>query len=163
VGTGWDPNPGAAKANSIKQVAQADIAAYELLHLYGGLYVNTDMEPLKPIPDELLEHPVVLANEIDDWLISNAWMMSEPGQLLFDRIITVIPENIERETRTIDWKTGPKLLTRIAHDEYPGTAVLPARYCNPWTDSPTGQAHEDSICAHHWGHKNPDQELWATT
>lgn len=160
VGTGWDPNPGAAKANSIKQVARADIAAYELLYLYGGLYVNCDMEPLRPIPDELIEQPVTLANEIDHWLISNAWMMSVPAHPLFDTIINAIPGNIEQETRTIDWKTGPKLLTRIAHEQFPEVAVLPARFCNPWTPQvPTGPT-EESICTHHWGHMIPDASLW---
>ena len=160
VGTGWNPNPGAAKHNSIIQVAQADIAAYEILHLIGGLYVNCDMEPLRPIPEELTDHPVTLANEIDNWLISNAWMMSAPRQPLFSTVIDAIPENIKNEHRTIDWKTGPKLLTRIVKDNYPDTHILPAKYCNPWTPQvPTGPVPE-SLCQHHWGHRIPDSELW---
>lgn len=160
VGTGWNPNPGAAKENSITQVAQADIAAYELLYLYGGLYVNCDMEPLRPIPLSLLGNPVTLASEIDPWLISNAWMMAAPAQPLFATVIESIPENIEKETRTIDWKTGPKLLTRIVQEQFPNTPVLPARYCNPWTPQVPNGPDEDSICQHHWGHRIPDTELW---
>lgn len=159
-GTTWTPIPGAAKANSIIQVAQADVMAYELLYSFGGLYVNTDMEPLRPIPESLLENEIVLANEIDNWLISNAWMMSAPGHPLMHAVINAIPGNIEVETRSIDWQTGPKLLTRIKEDQFPETPVLPARFCNPWTDTPHGTPHFESLCAHHWGHKNPDHLLW---
>ena len=156
----WRPNPGAAKATSIIQVAQADLLGYELLHSFGGLYVNTDMEPLRPIPEALLDEEIVLANEIDNWLISNAWMMSVPAHPLIRAVIDAIPDNIARETRSIDWQTGPKLLTRIKEEQFPDVAVLPARFCNPWTDTPWGEPHPDSICSHHWGHKHPDDLLW---
>ena len=159
-GTSWTPIPGAAKANSIIQVAQADLAGYELLQLFGGLYVNTDMEPLRPIPEALLDEAIILANEIDNWLISNAWMMSAPDQPLMQAVIDAIPANIQVERRSIDWQTGPKLLTRIKEERFPETPVLPARYCNPWTDRPWGDPYPDSLCAHHWGHKNPDEQLW---
>jgi mannosyltransferase OCH1-like enzyme len=159
-GTEWTPIAGAAKATSIIQVAQADLLGYELLYRYGGLYVNTDMEPLRPIPDEFTQMDVLLANEIDDWLISNAWMMSAPQHPLIRAVIDAIPGNIAVETRSIDWQTGPKLLTRIKQEQYPDTPVLPARFCNPWTDTPWGQPHPDSLCAHHWGHKHPDHLLW---
>lgn len=161
-GDTWIPIPGAAKSTSIIQVAQADLMGYELLHSFGGLYVNTDMEPLRPIPEALLEHDIVLANEIDNWLISNAWMMSVPGHPLIRAVIDAIPGNIQVESRSIDWQTGPKLLTRIKEERFPETPVLPARYCNPWTDTPWGEPHPDSICAHHWGHKHPDDLLWDT-
>jgi len=159
-GTEWTPIAGAAKTTSITQVAQADLLGYELLYRYGGLYVNTDMEPLRPIPDEFTQMDVLLANEIDDWLISNAWMMSAPQHPLIRAVIDAIPGNIATETRSIDWQTGPKLLTRIKEQQYPDTPVLPARFCNPWTDTPWGEPHPDSICAHHWGHKHPDHLLW---
>jgi len=159
-GTEWTPIAGAAKSTSIIQVAQADLLGYELLYRYGGLYVNTDMEPLRPIPDEFTQMDILLANEIDDWLISNAWMMSAPEQPLIRAVIDAIPGNIAKETRSIDWQTGPKLLTRIKEEQYPDTPVLPARFCNPWTDTPWGEPHPDSICAHHWGHKHPDHLLW---
>jgi mannosyltransferase OCH1-like enzyme len=159
-GNEWTPIAGAAKTTSIIQVAQADLLGYELLYRYGGLYVNTDMEPLRPIPDEFTQMDVLLANEIDDWLLSNAWMMSAPEQPLIRAVIDAIPDNIAKETRSIDWQTGPKLLTRIKEEQYPDTPVLPARYCNPWTDTPWGEPHPDSLCAHHWGHKHPDHLLW---
>jgi mannosyltransferase OCH1-like enzyme len=159
-GTEWQPIAGAAKTTSIIQVAQADLLGYELLYRYGGLYVNTDMEPLRPIPDDFTEFDVLLANEIDDWLISNAWMMSAPQHPLMRSVIVAIPGNIATETRSIDWQTGPKLLTRIKEERYPDTPVLPARFCNPWTDTPYGTPHADSLCAHHWGHKHPDHLLW---
>ena len=159
-GMEWTPIAGAAKTTSIIQVAQADLLGYELLYRYGGLYVNTDMEPLRPIPDEFTQMDILLANEIDDWLISNAWMMSAPEQPLIRAVIDAIPGNIAKEIRSIDWQTGPKLLTRIKEEQYPDTPVLPARYCNPWTDTPWGEPHPDSLCAHHWGHKHPDHLLW---
>ena len=159
-GMEWTPIAGAAKTTSIIQVAQADLLGYELLYRYGGLYVNTDMEPLRPIPDEFTQMDILLANEIDDWLISNAWMMSAPQQPLIRAVIDAIPGNIATETRSIDWQTGPKLLTRIKEQQYPDTPVLPARFCNPWTDTPWGEPHPDSLCAHHWGHKHPDHLLW---
>ena len=53
AGTTWQPNAGGGKQDSAVAVQRADIASYELLYQYGGIYLNTDMEARRPLGDLL--------------------------------------------------------------------------------------------------------------
>jgi mannosyltransferase OCH1-like enzyme len=162
VGKEWMPARGDGKEASLIQVTQADIAAYEILWAYGGLYVNCDMRPVRPLPEDLLERDVTLAFEIDGSLISNAWMMSEPGHPLMNAAISALPESVRTCSLGVDYVTGPRFLTRITRDHYPQATILPSRFCNPWLPTQTKQTHPDTICVHEWGHATRDEDLWPT-
>ena len=161
-GREWLPAAGDAKPATLVQVTQADILSYELLYHYGGLYLNTDMRPMQPLPKDFTEHDAVLANEVDDVLISNAFMAAEAQHPLMKSVIDAIPHSVKTEKRSVDWVTGPKLLTRIKQENYPETLTWPARYCNPWLASFKGIPHAESIAAHYWGHRTDDAILWPT-
>jgi mannosyltransferase OCH1-like enzyme len=161
-GRSWTPGRGDQKQASLIQVTQADIGAYEILWSLGGLYVNCDMRPIRPIPTDLTERDITLAYEIDGVLISNAWMMSEPQHPVMNAVIEALPENVRTCDRGVDHVTGPRLLTRVVSHSYPDTHILPARYCNPWLPTYEQQIHEDTICVHEWGHATRDEDLWPT-
>lgn len=153
------PGRGDGKEASLKQVTQADIGAYELLWAYGGLYVNCDMRPVRPLPEELITRDITLAYEVDNHLISNAWMMAEPKHELLDAVISAIPASVRTCNLGVDYVTGPRLLTRIA-EGFPNITILPARYCNPWLPTHIKQIQEETICIHEWGHATRDEDLW---
>lgn len=160
-GTTWHPGRGDAKEASMIQVTQADIAAYEILYLHGGLYLNCDMKPIKPLPPDFCDHDAVLAYELDGWLISNAFMAAEPKHPLLRTVIDRIPASVSDSTnKSMDWITGPKLLTAVKKEAHDDVLVWPARYCNPFMPDQAPVIHADSIAAHYWGHAAKDEDLW---
>lgn len=160
-GTTWTPGRGDAKEATMIQVTQADIAAYEILHQHGGLYVNCDMEPIRPLPEDFTSHDMILAYEVDGWLISNAFMAAEPGHPLLADVIAAIPNSVANsEGRSMDWITGPKLLTAIKKENHDHVTVWPARYCNPYMPDQPPVIYPETIAAHCWGHAARDEELW---
>lgn len=160
VGATWLPRRGDGKEASLVQVTRADIAAYEILWTFGGLYVNCDMRPVRPLPDELSNQNITLAYEVDEILISNAWMMAESQNPLINRVIEELPASVRNPDRGVDYVTGPRLLTEVVRRHAPNTHILPARFCNPWLPTQAQERHPDTICVHEWGHATRDEELW---
>lgn len=161
-GITWHPGRGDQKEASLIQVTKADIASYELLYRYGGLYVNCDMRPLRPLPDIFFKHDLVLAYEIDGELISNAFMACAPEHPIIEAVIDAIPGNIETVHAGVDYITGPRLLTRIVNEFDCDVLILASRFCNPWLPSQARTIYDETICEHEWGHATADQELWPT-
>jgi mannosyltransferase OCH1-like enzyme len=94
---------------------RADILRLELLHRLGGVYVDVDMESLKPI-DELLGDGVsCFLGSLDSGRVSNAIMGGAPGHPLFARALAELRPRttfgpVDREG------TGPLLLERVRRD-----------------------------------------------
>jgi mannosyltransferase OCH1-like enzyme len=160
-GKTWHPGRGDAKEATMIQVTQADIAAYEILHKFGGLYLNCDMKPIKPLPANFREHDMILSYEIDGWLISNAFMAATPEHPLLKSVIKAIPASVSNSAgRSMDWVTGPKLLTAVKKETHDTVTVWPAKHCNPFMPNENPQIFDETIAAHFWGHAMPDEQLW---
>ena len=70
----------------------SDIVRYELLYQFGGVWIDTDFECLKPI-DDLMRGVVCLAAwEIQDRVANNAIMGADHGHPLIGRLIRGLPE-----------------------------------------------------------------------
>lgn len=160
-GVTWTPERGDAKEATMIQVTQADIAAYEILYQNGGLYVNCDMKPIKPLPKDFCDHEAVFAYEIDGTLISNAFMAATAHHPALNAVIEAIPASVQNASgRSMDYVTGPRHLTGIIQQQYPNTTIWPARYCNPYLPNSQPTFHEDTIAIHYWGHATQDESLW---
>lgn len=160
-GITWKPARGDAKEATMIQVTQADIAAYEILYREGGLYLNCDMKPVRPLPETFCDNDAILAYEVEGVLISNAFMAAEVQHPLFQAVIDAIPGSIANPPGpSMDWITGPRLLTRVAQAAFPNVTVWPARYCNPFMPNNQPVIYEDTIAAHYWGHAAQDEQLW---
>lgn len=46
----------------------ADVARFDVLYRYGGVYVDTDVELIRPIPKEVLEHRAFTGMESNGWV-----------------------------------------------------------------------------------------------
>jgi mannosyltransferase OCH1-like enzyme len=100
---------------------RADILRLELLHRLGGVYVDADMESLKPI-DPLLVGVACFLGSLDSGRVSNAVMGGVPGHPLFERAISELRPRttfgpVDREG------TGPLLIERLRH-EFPDVTVF---------------------------------------
>lgn len=117
---------------SLKPVQMADLFRVMLLETFGGVYVDMDVEPLKPM-DELLtllkseeenptcvlgqepfEHAVLLENRLH--FICNAFMASERGHKLWGHVLQYVWTKIT--TKKAEWGdpvafAGPRALTTV--------------------------------------------------
>lgn len=153
-------NAGGGKADVGVPVQQADIASYELLEQFGGVYLNCDMAPVRSIEPLCAEHAAWVAMETATYP-SNAAMAAEPGHPFFAAVIDTLPKRFWRMGgASMNEQTGPHLLAEVAarHDVH----RWPVHYfCGSGYDAHhTGVVHPEAYAVHHWGHQIPDAELW---
>lgn len=93
---------------------KSDIARYELLYYYGGVYVDTDVEPVKSI-ESLVQEADAFAGYEDDTYLCNAVLGANAGHPLMGELILGISDNIAAtKDRPINEQTGPVYLTKVA-------------------------------------------------
>jgi len=129
---------------------KADIARYEVLLRHGGIYVDTDIEPLRPLAP-LLDAGAFAAYE-DSNYIAIGVMGCTPGHPLFAEMIRRIPENMLKGG-SVNMQTGPMLFTRIIHSaNWDGLRLYPPKTFYPysWKEDDPGIYPEDTFLVHHW-------------
>jgi mannosyltransferase OCH1-like enzyme len=98
---------------------KADILRYEILHRYGGIYVDADMECISPFTDDLLQNVAFAAHEneyVRPGLIANSVIGTRPGCPMMDAMIEHVAAlpNLAACTALDIWKvTGPLAFTRL--------------------------------------------------
>lgn len=149
----------------------ADIAAYEIIYDFGGVYVNCDMEPVRPLSDLPLDvlAAATASQETGRWV--NNGFLSGPAKDPFWRIILeALPGNYWNNPEAqMNVTTGPGLLTPV-YEAYPHMLrVLDKKYFN-YTELdyiPHGsiemsieQRNEaieaGAVVLHHWQHRGPE-------
>jgi len=140
------PELAAQYASCPHGIQRADIARCLILHRYGGVYADLDVEALRPI-DPLIEgRACVLTLEPalhaawsgESHLVSNAFMAAAPRHPLFDLVIDLLGRRDMHAASASDVlaTTGPILL-KEAVARYEGTDVvmLPAEAFSPLVSS----------------------------
>ncbi len=100
-------------------IERADAIRYFILYTFGGIYLDLDMECLRPL-DPLcrgdsavfsLEAGPTLANRV----VSNAFMATPAGHPFFARIIQFLARGPDRDVtfRDVFENTGPNMVTRL--------------------------------------------------
>jgi hypothetical protein len=96
-----------------REIFRADMARCLYLHHFGGVYVDLDIEPLRPLTHLIARHSCVLGTEPEVhahklWnksrLASNAMMASEPGHPFWLRMLNEIARRARASAA--DAKTG---------------------------------------------------------
>lgn len=119
--------------------AKSDIARYEILYRFGGLYIDTDFECLKPF--DIFHHTLDFyagSYHADDFGIYNGLLAAAPESPVLkeciDRILKV--SNIPKSPGDILNMTGPKLLTdsfiHIAFHKAERYVIFPITYFYAW-------------------------------
>lgn len=135
----------------LENIRRADAMRYAILHEYGGVYADLDMESLLPIdsiirkyscilPQEPYEHPIIDSNT--EHLVINALMACRPKHPLMKKYVDNIPKYFHM-WNVLD-STGPHYIT-LLYNEYvsskqlspthkDGVYLAPAEYFFPTID-----------------------------
>ena len=126
---------------------------YYKLHYFGGIYLDLDIEVVKPF-DDLLNNKFVIGYESDTW-INNAVMMGEAGSKFMKDCLDCM-DNMDLTIPEVELETGPRLVTKlIKENQYDDVTVLPERYFSPhrWYQKyDPKEITPDTYCVHHFEH-----------
>jgi hypothetical protein len=135
------------------------------LHTYGGFYLDTDVEILRPLDPLCHEHAVLGFQSVEpspSW-VNGAVFGAEPGHPFVGRLLRAFREELPGWRRMGD-KHGPGLITRLLKDEglshyedvpqrVAGVTLMPVNrfYPYPWdADFTPACITPDTFTVHHW-------------
>lgn len=131
---------------------RSDVLRYEVLATFGGIYLDTDVEPLRAF-DELLEGDPFAGWE-DDRLICPTVMGSEAGAPAIEALIRDLPAWAARHAgRPPNQQTGPHFLTHEWRRRLDVRLLRPrAFYPVHWSRKRDlgGPYPPESFAVHHW-------------
>lgn len=146
-------------------VQLADVVGYALLREFGGVYVNCDMEPLKPLSalDVLPDTAWASYENHEDFRIVNSAIGApEPGNLFWSQLLAHLPARyFAHPYDEMVMTTGPGFLTDFARTGAARLHVFDKNVFNSvhWKQIEAGgdasgfEYPENAIAVHHWGHK----------
>jgi mannosyltransferase OCH1-like enzyme len=138
--------------------SRADIARLELLHRFGGVYVDTDEEPLRPLEALIADTSCFLATEDGQWLATGV-IGAVPRHPFITMLVDGIPASIlANPDAAPNVQTGPKYVTAqwLTYEEIEDRSpveVFPAALFYPYHFSEPERANEDfpeAFAVHHW-------------
>lgn len=151
--------------HSIGQL-RADVARWEVLWHYGGVYADVDFQPLKPI-DELCDRPWVtesaIRKRLDDGrpVVANGLVALPSGHDLAARMIAAVRDACEHAdgSRQASRLTGPWLLSKMLVDW--DVDVRPADEFYPYRYDELDIDYDTTGCyaVHHWWHQRTKRNL----
>jgi mannosyltransferase OCH1-like enzyme len=132
---------------------RSDLLRLEILAREGGVYVDADMEPLRPLDELLTGHAAVAAYSPNQWkgerVLSNAFLAAVPGHPWILRCVEKMPLSIQAHRgQFLAMVTGPHHVNRCLR---PGDDV---HLLEPATLYPTTAA--ELACAyafHAWANR----------
>lgn len=136
-----------------RPVERADVLRLEVLWRYGGVYVDIDMECLKPI-DRLVEGHDFVGTEIKPGRITNTVIGAAPGHPVLDRALSDLRPH-DPGARFDKNRSGPHFLDSVAR-QYPGLRTYPPRFFYPETP----EERADAYAVHHAARTWKDEEDW---
>lgn len=140
------------RAKNLSQLS--DILRYEILSLFGGVYLDTDFECFKNIEGLLQDARFVGAGEYED-MLSAGFIATVPQHAIVDEIIRQLPVRMTWSGHQAK-ATGPGVITdawkrRRGLDE--GVVTYGPRLFYPYGWKEKHRRHEafpDAYAAHHW-------------
>jgi len=149
----WDTAESIVPGHSVGQF-RSDVARYEILHNYGGIYVDCDMEPLRPI-DDLIAGLTAFAAWETDTLANNAFMGATPNHPWVMALILGVPDRVARHRgKSTNAITGPAYVTPLAFQH--GVTLLPREKIYPysWDElERRGETFPEAYMVHRWHHR----------
>lgn len=137
---------------------RSDLLRYEILHRFGGLYIDADFEALRPL-DTLIDGATAFAawEEQDRW-IANGLMGATPNHPFIDRLIRGVPGSIRRRPGQRPARvTGPQYLTRTYRAHGGLDRVLDQHLVYPYSYRDLGEIggalpnqFAGAYTVHHW-------------
>jgi inositol phosphorylceramide mannosyltransferase catalytic subunit len=141
---------------------KSDIARYEILHRFGGVYADTDFESIKKLDLKYLTWSFI-AGQLFSYApqVSNALMISAPGSRLLEIAINNLSEYPGELSPMETLKyCGPIYLTEVIKNNRKllgDIAVVPSQHFYPWPNFMINDGHDryswvtdESVAIHHW-------------
>lgn len=142
---------------------KSDIARYEILKQFGGLYADTDLECIKSIPDYFRNYNFVSCIVFKNTpQINNALLLSKPNSYLLSKIIDNVSRqnNDDSAIETLNC-SGANLITKIYfslnQEIRAKNLILPSNYFYPLPNFPLDVninikkfITEETIGIHYW-------------
>jgi len=141
-----------------KLSGKINLARYEILLRYGGIYIDADSECVRPLPEELFCSPLVWASYEHEIRkrdqVANGLMGAEPGNPFIAELIMRL-----RETEYLSpesWRScGPMFITQVWRETRYPLVLFPSAYFLPqWWNEQTPHALE-IFARHYWGSSPP--------
>jgi len=155
--------------NNIKNLgAKSDIFRYEILERFGGVYIDTDFDCVKPF-DDLLHLDAFAGNgHAVTPEVFNSIMASIPNHKYMSAIVRELQkiENFNDDINGVMYTTGPYFVSRVFYDtisESDNVVIFPTKFFFPF---PINQRHiprndkynsitnsfnnENTYCCHLW-------------
>lgn len=150
-----------------KFVQIADVVGYCLVAQHGGIYVNCDIQPVRPLAGRIPTKAWASYENDEDWRIVNAAIGApEPSDAFWTGLLDGLADRyFSNPGAEMVETTGPAYLTDYAKAHPHELAVLPVESFNPvhWKQIAAGgdaseyvargEFSERTIGVHHWGHK----------
>jgi mannosyltransferase OCH1-like enzyme len=152
------------KATSYAQ--KADIARYEIVERFGGVYLDVDVECLRPI-DEVMKDLDFLGARQPGGSMATCMFGAWPGHPLLHAVIARIPVSC-LVFRWITTQTGPGLFTRVIDDgrweSRPGVRIFSPAFLFPGWSEPSRreETSPSAFVVHHQSHswKGDSPVVW---
>jgi mannosyltransferase OCH1-like enzyme len=141
----------------------ADLLRIEILHRYGGVYVDVDFECLRPI-DGLLTNVNVFACSEDGLHITNSIIGGKAGAEFFNVLIDNVPKTLG--LAPVNVETGPVFFTKtiLTHGVNNNFTLFPTNYFFPFNyHTPDRHSVEltHSYAVHHYADSwKPPMPRW---
>lgn len=152
-----------AGRNGIEYFVQvADVFGYAILEKFGGIYVNCDIQPVRPLPELPLRAWASYENHEDGRIVNAAIGSPQHGDVFWWSLLRAMPERyFANPTAEMVETTGPAFLTDFAATRPDQLHVFPTETFNPvhWKQIAPGSNADgfdypaETIGVHHWGHK----------
>jgi mannosyltransferase OCH1-like enzyme len=169
----WPKSSIRMESNRAIAVQRADVVSYELIWRYGGVYLNADIQPLRPI-EELLEETgdrafAAYEGEYNGKaFLVNAVLGGPAEHPCWRECVDELPGRyLTMITSPMEMTTGPHLITDLYDRRWrkqDNFIALPRDYFNPvhFGEIEAGQDASDRVewakslgayGLHHWGHR----------
>lgn len=140
------------------QAQRADILRYEVLHDYGGVYLDLDMECRRSI-EHLVRSREAFIGEEEPGRLAIGIFGARASHPWLQKLIEELPRSW-REQHTIPDQTGPGFVTRVSQGRS-DVVVFPPRYFYPYSwrePERAGETFPDAYAVHRWQHSWADDE-----
>jgi mannosyltransferase OCH1-like enzyme len=138
-----------------KPTERSDIIRLEVLFRFGGVYVDTDFDCLRPI-DPLIEAVDFFTCDLKPGRVNNAVIGSVSGHPLLERALRELRPRTEYGYDKRG--TGPFFLEALVRDQ-PGVTIYPPHFFYPTTPGQREEAFAEHGSARSW----KDPEDWRAT
>lgn len=140
----------------------SDILRLELLYLYGGVWVDTDCEPLKPLDPLLVDVECFMGWTNPNQWLNNAVMGAVPAHSFVELLINELPDSIDRNAKAAPRViSGPQFITPLWRKHPEGVTIFPKDYFFPYLWSELGRDREEfpeSYVVHHWHNRRRERK-----